>query len=314
MQDVFQQIRDYLNGEAVELPNPGDCSEPCQRRLVQALQETGAYKPGARDSVALIRHFLRRGATQQGSPLITQKISHKAISSLSGSLSRNHLESASFNVLREEPGYFLVDACPWQPSWLDENDWEFLEAAAFHEIQRRTTEPVSGDPFLSQVGLTTYQSAGQRQAIRAILTAPTTSTLVINLPTGSGKSLCAHLPAWLQSYSTGVTIVVVPTTALAIDQERAFQSFTKINYATAYYQANSLPGQERREEIRNRIRNGTQRIVFTSPEGLLDSLVGSVYEAVERGFLRYFVIDEAHMVEQWGWVPSWFSRITWISP
>ncbi|HEY9697649.1 MAG TPA: protein DpdF [Trichocoleus sp.] len=300
MQDVFQQIRDYISGEAVGLPHPENCSESCQRRLVRALRETGAYKPGSKDIVALIRHFLRHGATQQGSPSITQKVSRKIISYFGKPNNQNYWESSSLKVLREEAEYFLVDANPWQPNWLNESAWETLDIAAFQEIERRTTESVSGDPFLSQMGLKTYQSSGQRQAIRSILTAPSTSTLVINLPTGSGKSLCAHLPAWLQSGSVGVTIVVVPTTALAIDQERAFQSRTKTSDAVAYYQDDSLPGQERREEIRNRIRNGTQRIVFTSPEGLLDSLAGSVYEAAERGFLRYFIIDEAHMVEQWG--------------
>ena len=203
-------------------------------------------------------------------------------------------------VLNEGPDFFVVSAEPWHPAWLPQAEQVSPETPLFKEERRRSHEPVSGDPFLRALGYETYQSVGQREAIRTILTAPPESTLVVNLPTGSGKSLCAHLPAWLASKPVGVTIVVVPTVALAIDQDRAFKAQTKTNIATAYYSDTSIEGQERREEIRDRIRQGTQPIVFTSPEGLIESLSFSVYEAARQGSLRYLVIDEAHIVEQWG--------------
>ena len=62
-----------------------------------------------------------------------------------------------------------------------------------------------------------YRCAGQREAVRGVLTAPGGSTLVVNLPTGSGKSLCAYVPALTDP--SGLSVVVVPTTALALDQE-----------------------------------------------------------------------------------------------
>ncbi|MUG96495.1 DEAD/DEAH box helicase [Scytonema sp. UIC 10036] len=93
----------------------------------------------------------------------------------------------------------------------------------YKEEIRRNYEPVPGDPFLELVQLDAYRSLGQREAIHAILTAPLKSTLVVNLPTGAGKSLCAQLPALLESQTVGVSVVVVPTTALAIDQERALR-------------------------------------------------------------------------------------------
>ena len=73
-----------------------------------------------------------------------------------------------------------------------------------------------------------------------------------------------------------------------------------VNHATAYYGDEFGQEQERRQEIRDRIRDGTQRIVFTSPESLMNSLAPALYEAAQSEMLRYFVIDEAHIVEQWG--------------
>ena len=61
----------------------------------------------------------------------------------------------------------------------------------------------------------------KREAIRAILSVPNGSSVVVSLPTGAGKSLCAHLPALLMNQNRGISVMVVPTTALALDQEPA---------------------------------------------------------------------------------------------
>ena len=291
----FQQIQAYLNGELSDLA-PEDLGETCQQRLLTALQSTGRYAPGTGDTIALVRHMLRREAELQRGNSPQLKMPRR----LPYPRQRQIWEQGSMDILIEDDRLFLLEARAWTPEWLPDSQIQSPEVPLFREDERRSYESVAGDPFLSYLGYETYQSAGQREAIRAILTAPPQATLVVNLPTGSGKSLCAHLPAWLDAQTGGVTIVVVPTVALAIDQERAFQEKTGISYSTAYYSDTSVEGQERREEIRDRIRQGTQRIVFTSPEGLLESLAGCVYEAAERQLLRYFVIDEAHIVEQWG--------------
>ena len=103
----------------------------------------------------------------------------------------------------------------------------------------------------------------------------------------------------LLSQRGGVSIVVVPTTALALDQERAVEHLIA-HKKTAYIGGESAEAQEQREGIRARVRDGSQRIVFTSPESLLGSLRPAVYDAARGGLLRLFVVDEAHMVERWG--------------
>ncbi|MEH2380421.1 MAG: protein DpdF [Nostoc sp.] len=290
MIDSFSELREIL--KTGKIPEDiSHVSEPCHRRLLDALRNS----PGSGDIVSLVRHVLRREDTKQGgsSPIYLQ------IPRKPPFLDSSIWEEASITVWGEDKEHYLISARPWQPEWLNLADEYPPDAPLFNEKPRRNYEPVSGDPFLQLMKLDKYSNIGQREAIRAVLTAPDSSTLIINLPTGAGKSLCAQLPALLNSRNNnGVSVVVVPTTALAIDQQRALKPF--VHHATAYYSDDSVEGKERREGIRDRIRAGTQRIIFTSPESLMDSLAPALYEAAKRGILRYFIIDEAHMVEQWG--------------
>lgn len=293
MADFFQELRDILQTGKIPA-DTSQFSETCYRRLLDALAAAGTPDaPGKGDIAALVRHVLRREDELQGG--MPQIIEVRRTSSFPN---REIWLQSGINILREDSGYYLISADPWQPNWLDFSEQYHPDKPVFKEEDRRNYEPVAGDPFLELVDLKKYRSVGQREAIRAVLTAPESSTLVINLPTGSGKSLCAQLPALLRSQIGGVSAIVVPTTALAIDQERALKPF--VNHPTAYYGDESEEGQQRRKEIRDRIRNGTQRIVFTSPESLMNSLAPSLYEAARLNRLKYFVIDEAHIVEQWG--------------
>jgi superfamily II DNA/RNA helicase len=289
MTDSFPELREILETGNI----PADTShflEPCQRRLLDALRDS----PKPADIASLVRHVLRREDERLG---VTSETLLR-VPRNNPFPDRNLWKQAGITVLGEEPEYYAISANAWQPEWLDSSTEYPPDVPLYKEEIRRNYEPVTGDPFLELVQLDAYRSLGQREAIHAILTAPPKSTLVVNLPTGAGKSLCAQLPAVLESQTAGVSIVVVPTTALAIDQERALRPLIK--HDTAYYSDKSLQGQEKREEIRRRIRAGTQRIVFTSPESLIESLASSLYEAANLGFLRYFIIDEAHMIEQWG--------------
>ncbi len=293
MADSFQELREILQTDKIPA-NTSQFSEACHRRLLDALAAAGTpHEPEKGDIAALVRHVLRREDELQGGMPQTLKVPRT-----SPFPNREIWQQSGINILVEGSDYYVISARPWQPNWLDFSEQYAPDKPVFKETNRRNYEEVVGDPFLELVDRKKYRSVGQREAIRAVLTAPESSTLAINLPTGSGKSLCAQLPALLRSQIAGVTAVVVPTTALAIDQERALKPF--IDHPTAYYGDESEEGQQKRQEIRDRIRNGTQRIVFTSPESLMNSLAPALYKAAKSKMLRYFVIDEAHIVEQWG--------------
>jgi len=287
MIDSFAALKDFIQTGNIPL----DVSfEASHQRLINALNARRMRSPA--DIACLVRHALRREDQLQGGETFIK------VPRTFPYPDREIWQKSGIKIVSEGSNYYLISARAWQPEWLDLADQYPPEASAFKETVRRNYDPVPGEAFLNLVGLKNYRSAAQREAIRAVLTAPKNSTLVINLPTGSGKSLCAQLPALIRSQKAGVSVVVVPTTALALDQERALHPY--INHPTAYYGDDSEAGFARRKQMQNRIRQGTQRIIFTSPESLIDSLAPSLYEAAKLGLLHYFVIDEAHMVEQWG--------------
>lgn len=203
------------------------------------------------------------------------------------------------------PKHFFLRAERWVPSWLDEKAPEVVEASIAQELRRRPRK-VASDPLVSEfAGLENYISPGQRIAVQSVFLTPSHSTVIVDLPTGSGKTLAFHLPALASTNDGGLTVVVVPTVALARDQEQRFRGLqarkaghgAEETFLLAYH---SGLRDDQKQAIQTRIREGAQSIVFTSPEALGGGLRGPLFEAAQRGRLRYFVIDEAHVVTQWG--------------
>lgn len=198
---------------------------------------------------------------------------------------------------------FLLTALPWYPEWLGGGE-SGVFADAFSNKKVRAEGFCSADPFVADVtGYAHYSNPGQREAVRAAFLIPPGDTLIVNLPTGSGKSLVGQTPALVHHQDGHLTLFVVPTVALAIDQERQMGTYFRSSgkntqtWPLAWYGGVS---EADRSEIRRRMHEGTQRILFTSPEALTTSLLRTVFEVASKGMLRYLVIDEAHLITQWG--------------
>ena len=102
------------------------------------------------------------------------------------------LSSAALELKGGAPA--RVCALPWKPTWHAHADAVDPDAAFLPE-RRRPGETSCGDPMLNALGMTDYTSVAQRDALRSVLCAEPGETLAMCLPTGSGKSLCAFLPA-----------------------------------------------------------------------------------------------------------------------
>ena len=104
-------------------------------------------------------------------------------------------------------------------------------------------------------------------------------------------------PAVTASGNGSVAVVVVPTVALALDQQRRYAGQYPEAPPTAYH--GDLTSDQKSDFV-DRMRSGTQPIVFTNPEALVTSLARPLSSAAAGGRLRMIAIDEAHIVTSWG--------------
>ena len=197
-----------------------------------------------------------------------------------------------------------VTVQPWQPTWLTQNDDLGVDAFAASETVCRefNTIGTERDPFLASVGRTSYRSRGQRAAVRAALSTPAGGTLVVALPTGEGKSMIFQLVQSVGFVGTthhegrGVTLVIVPTVALGVNHEREAVDVCGLSKPLAFQGGNDVEN----GIIAERIANGAQGLCFASPEAACGRLRDPLRRAAETGRLRAMVVDEAHLVDQWG--------------
>lgn len=303
---------DLIQKALLELPNTQrlltrfqDRSCEQLRRAVLALSDDpNSVGPG--DLAGLVRHVLRRGTLCSDSGYLITVPSSTAWPS-----EELWTESHVQVVASDQTSRHLRASSGWSAQWLPLSDKYEPFRATYKEEFRRKGWPTSPHLPLDTAlehGLALdpkrfkgYQGPGQRLAIRSSFFLKPGGTLVVNLPTGTGKSLVAWAPALLTDRNE-LTVMITPTIALAIDQERQLQD----QYANV---PGGLPAEmawhsglreHARKSIRQRLRSNTQRILIASPESFVGSLSRELYQIAEHGLLKYFVVDEAHLVAQWG--------------
>lgn len=188
------------------------------------------------------------------------------------------------------------------------DDYFFSEidlSSIYHLEQRRVINKLKIDPALKKKlnddRFQYYNGAAQQMAVRLSLTSDKKSTILVNLPTGCGKTLIAHALSLFTS-NNKLTLVIVPTIALAIDQGQIVAKLLN-NIGQDHGGAYCWYGSQTKslhDDIKERIRNHQQRILFCSPEAACQSLLPTLFSASESNGLANIVIDEAHLIDQWG--------------
>jgi ATP-dependent DNA helicase RecQ len=189
-----------------------------------------------------------------------------------------------------------ASARPYAPAWLDPH----VPSSGIDSAPeaRLPEEETGAEPYLSSVGYGRWRSHAQKEGAWTALTADRGSTTLISLPTGSGKSLCFQI---LSRFGAGLTVVVVPTVALAIDQWRSTtEVLSQLPGVNPRYYAANDPTNDAAEVI-EAVRSGGTRLIFTSPEACVSGRLRSALdEAARQGRLENLVVDEAHIIETWG--------------
>ena len=276
-------------------------ANPAHSRLANAVGLIGrrdVASPSAADLACLVRHVLRNEAQQPYNDGSASLVVPRG----AGWPTPDAWRQVGVDAVAVNDALAL-DARPWCPSWLPDIPEQGVDGAAAAARPRNLVPGVPADPLLSAShGFAKYRSRAQRAAVRAALTTPPGGTAVVLLPTGEGKSLvfqllARYLPADPNTLP-GVTLVITPTTALALDQGRAAESAGFPRIPRVYVGTPENADDNRR--IRDGISSGLQGLCFTSPEAACGSLRTALLRAARKGILHAIVIDEAHMVDSWG--------------
>lgn len=153
-------------------------------------------------------------------------------------------------------------------------------------------------PFINALtGYRHYSSVSQQLAVDAALNLPEGCTGMFCLPTGAGKSLITQALAYQRP---GLTISVVPTVSLAIDQTRAARETLGKNGEQEIFFYYATMADSELNKLEKALEKEKLRLLFLSPEALQSSFRKDMEEAAVDGYLQNLVIDEAHMLLEWG--------------
>jgi ATP-dependent DNA helicase RecQ len=283
-------IREYLTNGA----RRPDAEDDLHLRLLDAVEACPPEAGPSLDTAVLLRHWLRRLSERDGTPyrvLLSPRVESliQPFSSVTG--------------LRKYGDFW--SAAPFLPEWLDATiPVDQAAIAGTHRGRSSRVEEPDADPAFRRItGFKSYTSPGQRAAARAVTSVADGATLITMMPTGSGKTEVALCVG--DRFRDATTIIIVPTLALAYDFERRFQEHylrlnPRLKRENLRFAWTGDTSSSDRAAFRNRLDQVRQPLLVTSPESMTSALRDQLLELAAMGRLAGLVIDEAHLVTQWG--------------
>lgn len=181
------------------------------------------------------------------------------------------------------------------------NDY-FLKAAymqgSIENRARKIQYDLRTSPFVyALTGFFRYKSMEQKLAVSGALKSPDGYTTLIAMLTGGGKSLVTQTIAYQKE--NGLTLVIVPTISLMIDQERNAKKNIRSDVSDeifSYYSGKDLTS------FYDALKRKRARLLFVSPEALMKNqkLRETLLQSNAEHYIKNLIIDEAHIVIEWG--------------
>ncbi|MBQ6943020.1 MAG: DEAD/DEAH box helicase [Ruminococcus sp.] len=142
-----------------------------------------------------------------------------------------------------------------------------------------------------------FKSVEQQLAVMGALRVPQGYTALVAMSTGGGKSLITQTISYQRENS--LTLIIVPTISLMLDQFRNAQDIIKPenqNEIMYYYSGCNA------DELVKQLTMHAVKMLFISPEAIIKNkkLQSSILEANKCGYLKNMVVDEAHIIIEWG--------------
>ena len=147
----------------------------------------------------------------------------------------------------------------------------------------------------SLTGFSSFKSEEQKLCVMGSLRAPAGSSVLVSMSTGGGKSLITQTVAFQES---GLTIVIVPTVSLMIDQaENAREIISQHKDEIEIYNSSTDFAKIKKGLLTKKI-----KLLFLSPEALIKnkSLESVVKQLNAEGWLKNIIVDEAHVIFELG--------------
>lgn len=210
----------------------------------------------------------------------------------------NGFEISKDNVFGLSQADGIISANYYLPEYANKEFVQkvFMNGVKYEEQKNRYI--LATNPFVRKLtGFKEYKSIEQKLSVIGALKVPKGYACMVSMSTGAGKSLITQTVSYQES--EGLSIIIVPTISLMLDQQKNAKRILKKNNTDEifYYSSGAAL-----EPIINAIETRKARMLFLSPEALLKNvrLKEVIEKANSTGYLKNLIIDEAHIIVEWG--------------
>lgn len=176
----------------------------------------------------------------------------------------------------------------------------FDDAVLEKNIALKKTLPAEKN-ITNLLGIDSYKSFGQKFSLSQVANTQPGDCNIINLPTGSGKTLIGWYTHLSLKYS-GISVLVLPTIGLEQDQyERAKTFFRKVSPETIVRVLYSATFDNQKNQVIKEIEDGSDLFLIVSPDYFENTEINkALKKSAKKGKLKNILIDEGHMIQEWG--------------